>query len=90
LLSKEEFKILTKQNCYYCGVEPLQEAKPANLKNGIYLYNGIDRKDDNIGYEINNCVTSCKKCNYMKQGLTDIEFFEHIQKILESQQNKGQ
>lgn len=28
--------------------------------------NGIDRKDNDKGYEINNCVSCCSKCNEAK------------------------
>jgi hypothetical protein len=58
--------------CYYCGVKPI---KDVNL-------NGIDRKDNNIGYTFDNCVTSCTMCNYMKNNLWDENEFilvaEHI------------
>lgn len=40
-LSLEEFTKLTKQNCYYCDSKPLK-----NLKG--YIYNGIDRKDNDL------------------------------------------
>ena len=83
-LSKEQFKLLTKQDCYYCGIEPLQKfnnGQPEKWKYGLWIYNGIDRKDDSMGYEINNCVPCCMKCNYAKQGLSDVEFLEHIEKI---------
>lgn len=82
-LSKDEFKLLTKQNCHYCGIEPSQkyDEKSGRYKNGYWIYNGVDRKQDNISYNIDNCVPCCKICNYAKQGLTDIEFIEHIKKI---------
>ncbi|MCK9370790.1 hypothetical protein M0R04_12845 [Candidatus Dojkabacteria bacterium] len=83
-LTKEQFKILTKQDCYYCGIEPLQtysNGNPGKWRYGLWIYNGIDRKDESIGYEIDNCVPCCKKCNYAKQGMTDIEFLEHVIKI---------
>jgi hypothetical protein len=82
-ITKEQFKIITQENCYYCGIEPLQkyDGKGERYNNGYWIYNGIDRKDDRKGYEINNCVPSCKICNYAKQGLTDIEFLNHVKKI---------
>ena len=82
-LTKEQFKLLTRENCYYCGIEPLQiyNKRGREYTHGYWVYNGIDRKNDTCGYEINNCVPSCKVCNYAKQGLTDVEFFNHIDKI---------
>ena len=85
-LTIEQFKLITKENCYYCGVEPLQkyDEKSRRYTNGYWIYNGVDRKNDDIGYEINNCVPCCKICNYAKQGLTDIEFLNHISKIYQN------
>jgi len=82
-LTKEQFRALSKQNCYYCGIEPLQinDEKNKDKYNGVWLHNGIDRKDDSIGYTIDNCVASCKVCNYMKQGLNEIEFMKQVSKI---------
>ena len=80
-LTKKQFKLLTKQNCHYCDIEPLQIASPKKFKYGDWIYNGIDRLRDDKGYEINNVVSCCKKCNYAKQGLTDKEFFDLIKKI---------
>lgn len=83
-LSVETFRILTKGNCYYCGVEPNQKYDEKSNKwiiTGYWIYNGVDRKNDDVGYTDDNCVSCCKICNYAKQGLSDIEFLEHIRKI---------
>jgi hypothetical protein len=50
---------------------------------GYYLYNGIDRVDNTLGYSKENCVSCCKICNYMKQVLTLEEFYSHIRRIHE-------
>ncbi|MCK4252148.1 hypothetical protein KAX97_11920 [candidate division WOR-3 bacterium] len=84
LLTKKEFKKLTKQNCFYCGQKPSQSAKTRS-NNGGYIYNGIDRLNNNKGYEIDNCVTCCKNCNLMKKTLSQEEFLNHINKICEYQ-----
>ena len=59
ILTEEEFKNISKQDCYYCG------------KDGP---NGIDRVDNSIGYEFRNCVPCCKHCNYVKCDLSQDEF----------------
>jgi len=79
-LSKEEFKILTKKNCYYCNTEPKQVCFTENRKNK-YIYNGIDRIDSNKGYEINNVLPCCGFCNRMKLNHTLDAFKEQIKKI---------
>ena len=45
---------------------------------GGYTYNGIDRKDNNLGYEKANCVPCCKRCNQMKNDMTMDEFINQI------------
>ena len=43
--------------------------------------NGIDRLDSSKPYEVDNCVSCCSKCNYMKQDNTEQEFIDQIKKI---------
>lgn len=54
--------------CSYCGSE-INTA-------------GIDRLDSSLGYEIDNCVPCCTKCNMMKQAHSPSDFLSHIQKII--------
>jgi len=77
-LSKEEFKHLTAQKCVYCSKEPstLKESKCSS-----YLYNGIDRADNNVGYTVDNSVTCCKRCNFFKSSLNIDDFIELVTKI---------
>jgi len=87
-LSKEEFKVLTRQNCFYCGIEPFQIWHPQGT-NGEYLYNGIDRIDNNIGYIIENSVTSCHKCNQAKRAMKEEEFYEWVSRLYKNLKTKG-
>ena len=61
-ISLEQFEILVKQPCYYCD----------KLHNE-YL-NGIDRTNNDKGYDIDNCVPCCQQCNYMKNTLNKETF----------------
>ena len=63
-----EFEALSKQNCYYCGIEP-QNEQWYNDRLKI-KYNGIDRVDNSLGYIITNCVPCCKICNESKRAVT--------------------
>lgn len=66
-LSKEEFRNITQQNCFYC------EAKPSNVSkkhNHVYTYSGIDRIDNSIGYRKDNIVPCCYECNTKKGAIT--------------------
>jgi hypothetical protein len=80
LLTEKEFEYITKQNCYYCGIEPKQ-SYGFGRSNGDYVYNGIDRYDNNYGYCLENCVPACKICNYAKDTLTTQEFLEWVKRI---------
>lgn len=44
--------------------------------------NGIDRKDSNVGYIFENCVTCCSTCNRAKGKLTEEEFVSMCQKVV--------
>lgn len=79
-LTKEQFRELTNKNCYYCGGTPNQVIFKRDA-NGVYTYNGIDRVNNEIGYEIENCVSCCKHCNIMKNSFNKDEFKNHIIKI---------
>lgn len=70
ILDKTIFKKLTSSKCYYCGNLPSLIKKSrtkSNLNN--YIYNGIDRMDNNLGYNLNNCVPCCEFCNRAKSGM---------------------
>jgi hypothetical protein len=84
-LTNEQFRYITKQNCYYCNKEPAQRLRMS--KNGFYIYNGIDRLNNNIGYVYENCVPCCHQCNRMKSTLTEDEFIDHLRKIINHREN---
>lgn len=65
---------LTESNCFYCGTEPKQ-------KNGKLLYNGIDRVDNDKGYELGNVITCCGTCNKAKSVMGFKEFSEWIHRL---------
>jgi 5-methylcytosine-specific restriction endonuclease McrA len=92
-LTEEQFKFLTKQNCYYCNEIPKNKHMITSKDKlwqeaNAYLYNGIDRIDSNQGYTIDNCVTACKQCNQAKMALSQKEFFEWLKKIYEFSKKK--
>ena len=69
-LSQEDFDKVVKEPCYYCDV--IHERG----------FNGIDRVDSTIGYVMNNCMSCCKACNYMKGSLSVDTFLKRIEHIL--------
>jgi hypothetical protein len=82
-LSDNDLQILFKGNCSYCGTEPKQIRKGSknNGDHSDYIYNGIDRIDNKLGYLKDNVVSCCKICNKMKLQLGLDEFMNHINKI---------
>jgi len=79
-LSKEEFRKLTLGNCIYCGKEPSQIF---NYKGsyGTYTYNGVDRKNNSVGYVIENCASCCGICNERKGSMNYDEFILWIKMV---------
>jgi hypothetical protein len=63
-LSREDFQKIIKSNCYICGSEPKTTAK--TISGSAYVYNGIDRVDNNKGYILTNCEPCCERCNKAK------------------------
>ena len=69
-LTKDEYMILVKTNCTYCGI--MQDKG----------FNGIDRVVSTIGYVSGNCVSSCAMCNYMKGCLDKNIFLQRVEHIM--------
>lgn len=80
-LSDNDFRQLVTSNCFYCGLEPKQIMRE-KTSFGQFIYNGIDRVDNSIGYTVDNCVSCCKVCNNAKGKLTKQEWREWIQRIV--------
>ena len=82
-LTDKEFFNLTSQNCHYCGSEPksVKKYKYKGETKAEYIYNGVDRKDNDLGYVPGNCLPCCTMCNRMKMAIVYQEFIEHIERI---------
>jgi hypothetical protein len=91
-LTFEEFHILSLSNCFYCGDPPSQLYRVGgNQKQSVgtkdtggiaeFYRNGIDRMDNEQGYTLENSVSCCKVCNFMKNTMPVDGFYHHIDKI---------
>jgi hypothetical protein len=87
-LTRPEVIDLSLQNCHYCGAEPNNKTEVTKiLKDGTsrtytpLFRNGIDRKDNSEGYEINNVVTCCKICNRAKNSMNYDDFVTHLNNL---------
>ena len=74
-LTENQFINLTQKDCYYCGAKPSNINKKKNC-NGDYIYNGLDRVDNDKGYTMDNVVPCCRNCNRAKYKMTLQEFQE--------------
>lgn len=80
-LTDEEFKKLTKSNCWYTGREPNLIAYRKHCRGSEYIYNGVDRLDNSIGYTPENCVPCCCEVNLAKRELGLSDFFDLVKEI---------
>lgn len=90
-ISFEEFCLLSKSYCKYCGVEHSKEIedrlneskKGKRLSGHILKCNGIDRVDSSIGYTKSNSVPCCKFCNFAKHTMSEEDFYNWIKRVYE-------
>jgi hypothetical protein len=69
-ISFDDYSNVVTKECHYCGL--IQEKG----------FNGIDRKDQSAGYIIDNCVSCCKMCNYLKGSTCEEVFIKRAEHIL--------
>lgn len=70
-LTKKQYNTLMNGTCYYCNQK--------EFFNGNKI--GIDRINNNGIYEIDNCVSCCSCCNYLKGRNDQNIFLEKVLKI---------
>lgn len=86
-LSKKQFHKMIFGKCYYCGDPPKTLFRKWREEENC-KYNGIDRKDNNIGYTSANCVSCCKECNYKKNAQHIDDFFHWVLKVADHIRDK--
>lgn len=79
-LTETQLESLVTQICHYCGTPPYAlsinspQGSEARKEHSKFLYNGLDRKDSDRGYTLDNVVPCCKRCNFGKHEMTQEEF----------------
>ncbi len=79
-----DFVELVLSNCHYCGSD---FSNKFTNSYGILQYNGIDRVDNTIGYQLTNVVPCCKVCNIAKRDLSVEDFIKWAKKIVKNAKN---
>ncbi len=89
----DTFYALSQQTCDYCGAvpaktwnlaqQPSRSCSEEQVKNGFFIYNGLDRIDSSKPHTKDNVVTCCWECNNAKGKRTCEEFFSHIERMYE-------
>lgn len=71
-ITKDQYeKIIKNKNCHYCDI-------PLDTQRGYCL----DRKDNNLGYILNNVLPCCARCNMSRQdNFTTEEWFIAMQAL---------
>ena len=87
-ISFDDFLVISKQSCFYCGETGSNFATDRNSRGGktsdtVIEYNGIDRLDSNRGYTKDNCVACCKHCNIAKNVMSKDDFLDFVKKVYE-------
>lgn len=79
-LSPSDFFTQIAGDCFYCGNPPANHSHKLN-QNGDFWYNGVDRLNSGVGYQPQNVVPCCWKCNWMKRNFSPEQFLAHVKQI---------
>jgi hypothetical protein len=79
-LTDKQFYELTSSACHYCG-QPPSNIKKNDYNKGDFVYSGIDRRDNVVGYEPCNVVPCCCVCNRSKDVMTEKEFLNWVGRV---------
>lgn len=82
-LSFDEWLGLSLKNCHYCGSKPVQRISKGKCQPYTVWpkASGIDRVDNEKGYEMDNVVPACIQCNSMKGNRPLRKFFDMVRRI---------
>jgi hypothetical protein len=75
------FSSKTKADCYYCGKPAGQFSEGSSNKDTHYVYNGLDRVNNALGYTVENTVPCCADCNRAKRTRIQDEFIAWAKRI---------
>ena len=80
-LTFDQFVNIITKECHYCSSPPFSNRFKRKEWNSSVKINGVDRKNNNIGYELKNCVPCCGICNRAKSSMSYKDFIDYIERI---------
>lgn len=80
-ISLDQFTEITSRECHYCGNLPTNYALDPYGRQGLFVYNGLDRVNNKDGYEISNLVACCRICNIAKNDHSYNDFIDWIKQV---------
>lgn len=86
-LTKEELQTIVTSDCVYCGAPPSRKHRPERITSNFRV-NGIDRRDNSVGYITNNVQPCCSICNQAKHTLSETAFLGWIGRVFNHKGNK--
>lgn len=79
-LTQAEFGVLIASPCHYCGVPPSNRFSQG--KSGrAFIYSGVDRSDNTLGYIPSNSVPCCGQCNHAKKNFPLKQFTDWLARV---------
>jgi len=79
-LTDDQVRGLTGKNCHYCDRRPSNRFSTTS-NTGDWVYNGLDRVDNTIGYRVDNVVPCCADCNMAKHTRSYDDFVKWIGRV---------
>lgn len=79
-LTVDDFEEIVKLPCHYCGGFSIDRFENSRG-------NGIDRKNSDEDYSINNCVPCCRTCNFIKNSIPYVDFITYIRNVYNHTRN---
>jgi len=91
IISFDDFFELSQKPCHYCGSHPnnkfnlfkykYYKGSDFSIKNGLFIYNGLDRIDNSKKHYKNNCVPCCIICNRAKNNRSYQDMINYMIKL---------
>lgn len=79
-LTRDDFICITGKQCFYCGKPPSSVFTSKGFF-GEYIYNGVDRFYNALGYTLDNCVPCCCDCNFAKGTMDGPEYLALCRRV---------